>query len=123
MITGVVSLVDKSLTVGVGGSIVSTTNSPVPSGETLSRLSFAVAIITYVLSLNVEELKDHNPLILAVTVYIVPSMVTVMIELASAVPLIVGVLSFVTKSLIVGAGGGVVSISKTPFPSEETFPN
>ena len=46
-----------------------------------------------------------------------------MIELASAVPVIVGVLSFVTKSLIVGAGGGVVSISKTPFPSEETFPN
>ena len=45
----------------------------------------------------------------AVVVYVCPSTTTVTVALASAVPVNVGVVSLVAKSVTVGASGAVVS--------------
>jgi hypothetical protein len=53
---------------------------------------------------------------------VLPPTVIVIDELISAVPVTVGVVSAVVRSLIVGASGAVVSIIKVPVPSLEVFP-
>ena len=50
----------------------------------------------------------------------VPTVIVTVLP-ASAVPVISGVVSFVIKSSIVGASGGVASINKEPVPGVDTL--
>jgi hypothetical protein len=63
----------------------------------------------------------HVPPVAAVVLYAVPSTVTDTVLPASAVPVIVGVVSAIIWSLTVGATGAVVSIVKVPVPATDVF--
>ena len=58
----------------------------------------------------------------AVVVYVCPSTTTVTVALASAVPVNVGVVSLVAKSVTVGASGAVASMAKAAVPASEVIP-
>ena len=58
----------------------------------------------------------------AVVVYTAPSTVTDTVLPASAVPVIVGVVSAVVNAVTVGATGAVVSIVNVPVPATDVFP-
>ena len=95
--------------------------------ETLPAASVAVAFIEYVPSSRaVERVKEKLPLLSAV---VVPNkeepIKRVTFELASALPVIVGVESFVSDIFVreVGASGDVVSIvMERESDSDETLP-
>jgi hypothetical protein len=62
------------------------------------------------------------PLLFAVVVYVCPFTVTLTALNASAVPVIVGVLSFVNTPFTTGATGAVASITKLDVVGEEVLP-
>jgi hypothetical protein len=96
--------------------------------ETLPAASVAVASIEYVPSEMAEDgVKEKAPLVSAVVVpKLVESIKRVILELASAFPVIVGVESFVVIEEVareVGAFGAVVSIvTERAADFEETLP-
>jgi hypothetical protein len=114
-IVGVLSFVSIGVPFILGdvGGTVSTIRDHVVVVEILLASSSAYALIVYVLSARAIVVIDHAPHT-ATSVYVVHHTFTYTVVLGSAVPDIVGVLSFVSIGVhvIVGALGETVSIVK-----------
>jgi hypothetical protein len=134
-IVGVVSFVDDPsagvTTTGAGGAAVSTVNVLVfDTGEVLPAVSVAVAFTACAPSgsgVGVVRVQLPDPSAIVVVPSGVPSMLTVTALFASAVPEIVGVVSFVDDPsagvTTTGASGGVVStVNVLVFDTGDVLP-